>query len=49
MQVLCISAAWLFVASIIVQVFLAGLGLLVDGDQLELHRAFGYLIFICRL
>ena len=48
MRVLYISAAWQFVASIIVQVFLAGLGLLVDGDQLELHRALGYLNLICR-
>jgi hypothetical protein len=34
-----------FVGGLILQVFFAGLGLMVDGDQLGLHRAFGYLLF----
>ena len=44
-RVVYVSAAWLFVAGILLQVFVAGLALLVDGDRLDLHRALGYLVF----
>jgi len=36
--------ACLFVAGVILQVFLAGLGLMVDGDRLADHQAAGYLV-----
>ena len=45
-RILYAAAAWLFVAGIVLQVFLAGLGLLVDGDQIDLHRAFGHVLFL---
>jgi hypothetical protein len=37
-------AATLLTGCIILQVFFAGLGLMVDGDQMGLHRAMGGLI-----
>jgi hypothetical protein len=37
------TLAWLFVAGVIVQVFLAGVGLFGAGS-LDLHRSFGYWI-----
>lgn len=33
---------WLFVACVVVQVFLAGLGVFAGEDNFELHRNFGY-------
>lgn len=33
---------WLFVACVVVQVFLAGLGVFAAEDKFELHRNFGY-------
>ena len=33
---------WLFVACVVVQVFLAGVGVFVGTDRFELHRNFGY-------
>jgi hypothetical protein len=33
--------AWLFAASIVLQVFFAGLGVLVNPGYFDLHRAFG--------
>ena len=41
-----VAAAWLFVAGIGLQVFLAGLGVLVNGDYLDLHRGFSHLLFL---
>jgi hypothetical protein len=35
--------AWLFVACVVVQVFLAGLGVFDNPSQFALHRDFGYL------
>lgn len=37
-------AATLFTGCIVLQVFFAGLGLMVDGDQMGLHRGMGGLI-----
>jgi hypothetical membrane protein len=39
-----LGAAWLFVACLIVQVFLAGLGVFDDPGAFMTHRNFGYLI-----
>lgn len=39
-----LGAAWLFVACLIVQVFLAGLGVFDDPGAFITHRDFGYLI-----
>ena len=39
-----LGAAWLFVACLIVQVFLAGLGVFDDPVAFITHRDFGYLI-----
>jgi hypothetical protein len=36
---------WLFVACVVGQVFLAGVGVFVGGDAFELHRTFGYTFF----
>lgn len=38
-----LAAAWLFVACLIVQVFLAGLGVFDDPGAFLTHRDFGYL------
>jgi hypothetical protein len=35
--------AWLFVACVVVQVFLAGLGVFQNATQFSVHRDFGYL------
>jgi Ni,Fe-hydrogenase I cytochrome b subunit len=35
--------AWLFVACLVVQVFLAGLGVFAGADNFATHRDFGYL------
>ncbi len=35
--------AWLFVACVVVQVFLAGLGVFDNASQFAVHRDFGYL------
>jgi FlaA1/EpsC-like NDP-sugar epimerase len=34
--------AWLFVACVVVQVFLAGLGIFENASQFAVHRDFGY-------
>jgi hypothetical protein len=42
--------AWLFVAAIVVQVFLAGVGLFVRGfDTFSYHRALGWLLHLAPL
>lgn len=38
-----IGVAWLFLGCVVVQVFLAGLGVFVGADRFEWHRTFGYL------
>lgn len=38
-----IGVAWLFLVCVVVQVFLAGLGVFVGLEKFELHREFGYL------
>jgi mercuric ion transport protein len=38
-----IGVAWLFLACVVVQVFLAGLGVFAGGQHFGLHREFGYL------
>jgi hypothetical protein len=38
-----ISVAWLFLACVVVQVFLAGLGVFAGAQNFTLHREFGYL------
>ena len=37
-----VGIAWLFLGCVVVQVFLAGLGVFVGVEQFELHRQFGY-------
>ncbi|HEU5058335.1 MAG TPA: DUF6220 domain-containing protein [Kofleriaceae bacterium] len=37
-----VGIAWLFLGCVVVQVFLAGLGVFVGPQQFELHRGFGY-------
>jgi hypothetical protein len=38
-----IGVAWLFFACVVVQVFLAGLGVFAGAQHFTLHREFGYL------
>lgn len=38
-----IGVAWLFLACVVVQVFLAGLGVFAGAQNFNLHREFGYL------
>jgi hypothetical protein len=38
-----IGLAWIFLACVVVQFFLAGLGVFVGAAQFEVHRGFGYL------
>lgn len=38
-----IGVAWLFLGCVVIQVFLAGLGVFVGLENFELHREFGYL------
>jgi hypothetical protein len=38
-----VITAWLFLACVVVQVFLAGLGVFAGSANFELHRNFGYL------
>lgn len=38
-----VGTAWLFLACVVVQVFLAGLGVFAGAENFELHRGFGYL------
>lgn len=38
-----ISVAWLFLICVVVQVFLAGLGVFAGAQNFALHREFGYL------
>lgn len=40
-----VACAWLFAAGIVVQVFLAGVAVLVDAGRWGDHRAFGSLLF----
>jgi uncharacterized protein DUF6220 len=44
-----LGAAWLFVACLVVQVFLAGLGVFDDPKAFITHRDFGYLIGLLTL
>jgi hypothetical protein len=44
-----LGAAWLFVACLIVQIFLAGLGVFDDPQAFITHRDFGYLIGLLTL
>ena len=37
-----IGVAWLFLACVVVQVFLAGLGVFAGAQNFNLHREFGY-------
>jgi hypothetical protein len=47
MKVAFAVVAWLFVAAIVVQVFLAGVGLFVQGsDTFSNHRALGWLLHL---
>ena len=47
MKVAFAVVAWLFVAAIVVQVFLAGVGLFVQGlDTFSYHRALGWLLHL---
>ena len=47
MKVAFAVVAWLFVAAIVVQVFLAGVGLFVRGfDTFSYHRALGWLLHL---
>ena len=47
MRVAFAVVAWLFVAAIVVQVFLAGVGLFVRGfDTFSYHRALGWLLHL---
>ena len=41
-RALFLGASWLLVAGVVVQVFLAGLGVFDSPDQFEVHRNFGY-------
>lgn len=41
-RALFLGASWLLVAGLVVQVFLAGLGVFDSPDQFEVHRNFGY-------
>ena len=38
-----IGVAWLFLACVVVQVFLAGLGVFAGAENFSLHREFGYI------
>ena len=37
------ALAWLFLACVVVQFFLAGLGVFAGAENFEVHRQFGYL------
>ncbi|HEY6609113.1 MAG TPA: DUF6220 domain-containing protein [Candidatus Limnocylindria bacterium] len=37
-----VATAWLFLACVVVQFFLAGLGVFAGAENFELHRGFGY-------
>jgi hypothetical protein len=37
------AVAWLFLACVVVQFFLAGLGVFAGAENFEIHRQFGYL------
>jgi len=37
------AVAWLFLACVVVQFFLAGLGVFAGAENFEVHRQFGYL------
>jgi bacteriorhodopsin len=43
------ALAWAFVAAIVVQVFLIGLGLFAGSQNLELHRNFGWILHLAPL
>ena len=42
----CALLAWLFVGGVVLQVFVAGLALLVDPVRIAEHRAFGHLVLL---
>ena len=37
------AVAWLFLACVVIQVFLAGLGVFAGSSNFEVHRNFGYI------
>jgi hypothetical protein len=41
--------AWIFIACLVVQVFLAGMGVFVGADNFATHRDFGYLFGLLTL
>ena len=41
-----VALAWAFVAGVVLQVFLIGLGFFVDADNLELHVAVGWILHL---
>ncbi|MDP9250683.1 MAG: DUF6220 domain-containing protein [Chloroflexota bacterium] len=41
-----VALAWAFVAGLVVQVYLIGLGLFASSDYKELHRTFGWLLHL---
>ncbi|MGH2356891.1 MAG: DUF6220 domain-containing protein [Candidatus Limnocylindria bacterium] len=44
MRLVYAAAAWLFVGAVVVQVFLAGLGLFAGAENFELHAFFGFTV-----
>ena len=38
--------AWAFVAGVVLQIFLAGLGLFVGSENLALHTEFGWILHL---
>ena len=44
-----VGVAWLFLACVVVQVFLAGLGVFAGAQNFALHRDFGYLFGLLTL
>ncbi len=43
LRIAYIGVAWLFLACIVIQVFLAGLGVFAGAQHFKVHRGFGYL------
>jgi hypothetical membrane protein len=48
-RVVHLLLSWLFVVGLVVQVFLAGLGVFQDPTRFELHRSLGYSLSIVPL
>lgn len=42
LRIAFVAVAWLFVACVVIQVFLAGLGVFAGAANFNLHRDFGY-------